>query len=434
MKTLLLALLVGCVSCRPESREKRYDGHQVLKVFPNLLENFKNIEALGEKYNLDFWHHPKHQNGTFDIQVSPDQITDVLNDLKLLGADTSVWIQDLQSIIDEAKPSDRQERAAGMISMQHYHSYAQINGFLSAIAASNSHATVYKLGTSLQGRSINLIRFSTGTTSSGAHKRSIFMDGGIHAREWIAPAVVLYMIDQLANNPNNDPDIASLLDKFDFYLVPLVNPDGYEYTRSGDRMWRKNMASSYGTHHSIFGRCGSDEMGVDLNRNFGHHWNPGNGGSYDQCQETYAGPHALSEPETQAMAHAIDSVASHALVYLNIHSYGQYMIYPWGYTAQLPPDAADLDHLGRVAANAIYHTHGHRYTVGEDTVVLYAAAGGADDYAKGHSGIKYAYTVEMGDTGRYGFLLPESYIQSSGEEIWAGVKAMAKELIQKYSL
>ncbi|XP_033729870.1 carboxypeptidase B-like [Pecten maximus] len=434
MKTIWLAcLLVVAVNCRPESLEKRYDGHQVLKVFPNLLENFKNIEALGAKYNLDFWNHPKHQNGTYDIQVSPEHVTDVINELKSLGADASVWIHDIQSLIDESRPSDHQKRASGTLSMNHYHSYAEINTFLNSIVSSNSHTHLDNLGTSLQGRSINLIRFSTGSTSRGTHKKSIFMDGGIHAREWIAPAVVLYMIDQLANNPNNDPDIANLLDKFDWYLVPLVNPDGYEYSRNGDRMWRKNMASSYGTQHSFFG-CGSNEMGVDLNRNFGYHWDPANGGSFDQCQETYAGPHALSEPETKAMAHALDSVTSHTLAYLNIHSYGQYWIYPWGYTRHLPPDAADLDHLGRVATTALYHVHGSRYTVGEDTVVLYSAAGGADDYAKGHSGIKYAYTVELGDTGKYGFLLPERYIQTSGQELWAGVKAMAHELIRLYHL
>ncbi|OWF56396.1 carboxypeptidase B-like isoform X2 [Mizuhopecten yessoensis] len=436
MKTTLwiVCLAIVAVHGRPESKERRYDGHQVLKVFPNLLENFKNIEALGDKYNLDFWNHPKHQNGTYDIHVTPEEVTDVMAELKQLGANANVWINDIQSLIEESRPSDRQKRATSTMSMNHYHSYAEINAFLNSIVASNNNTHLYKLGSSGQGRSINLIRFSTGTTSSGAHKKSIFMDGGIHAREWIAPAVVLYMIDQLANNPNSDPDIANLMDKFDWYLVPLVNPDGYEYTRSSDRMWRKNMASSYGTHHSSFRGCGSDEMGVDLNRNFAYHWNPANGGSYDQCEETYAGPHALSEPETQAMAHALDSVSNHTLVYLNIHSYGQYWIYPWGYTSHLPADASDLDHLGRVAASAIYHTHRHRYTVGEDTVVLYSAAGGADDYAKGHSGIKYAYTVELGDTGHYGFILPERYIQPSGQEIWAGVKAMAHELIREYSL
>ncbi|XP_021344680.1 carboxypeptidase B-like, partial [Mizuhopecten yessoensis] len=100
-------------------------------------------------------------------------------------------------LIEESRPSDRQKRATSTMSMNHYHSYAEINAFLNSIVASNSNAHLYKLGSSGQGRSINLIRFSTGTTSSGAHKKSIFMDGGIHAREWIAPAVVLYMIDQV---------------------------------------------------------------------------------------------------------------------------------------------------------------------------------------------------------------------------------------------
>ena len=63
-----------------------------------------------------------------------------------------------------------------------------------------------------------------------------------------------------------------------------------------------------------------------------------------------------------------------------------------------------------------------------------AAAGGADDEAKGTHNIKYAYTVELSDTGHYGFILPASYIQPVSEETWDGVKAVAKELMQLYRL
>lgn len=65
----------------------------------------------------------------------------------------------------------------------------------------------------------------------------MWIDGGIHAREWITPAVVTFMLKQLVEDL--DAADSDLLDKLDWYILPVVNPDGYEYTRTGDRLWRK---------------------------------------------------------------------------------------------------------------------------------------------------------------------------------------------------
>jgi len=269
------------------------------------------------------------------------------------------------------------------------------------------------MGQSYEGRDLKYVKISTGGT-----KKAIYIDGGIHAREWLSISTVLYIIDQLANNPSSDSAVATLLNKFDFYLLPLVNPDGFEYSINHDRMWRKNRKPVSGSH------C----TGTDCNRNFNYHWSPDNGGSRNPCDAVFAGGSPGTEPEVKSVSKFLDS-HSNIIAYLNVHTYGQYWIYPWGYTSHLPTDWHDLDHLGKVAANAIYKTHHTRYTVGEDTRVLYAAAGGADDYAKGHAGVKYAYTVELRDTGSHGFVMPASYIIPTGEETWNGVKAFANELI-----
>lgn len=78
-------------------------------------------------------------------------------------------------------------------------------------------------GFSYEGRNLTVIKISSGDTKD---KPAIFVDGGIHAREWIAPAQVLYIIDQLVTNPEN----SILYENVDWYLLPLLNPDGYEYT------------------------------------------------------------------------------------------------------------------------------------------------------------------------------------------------------------
>jgi carboxypeptidase A4 len=109
---------------------------------------------------------------------------------------------------------------------------------------------------------------------------------GIHAREWISPASVTYIIQELIENREAN----TWADNLDFYIVPVVNPDGYEYTHNGNRLWRKNRRDPQ------LGRC----SGTDLNRNFGYKWG-GAGSSKDRCQEIYAGSAPFSEPETQAI-------------------------------------------------------------------------------------------------------------------------------------
>lgn len=107
----------------------------------------------------------------------------------------------------------------------------------------------------------------------------MWIDGGIHAREWAAPHTVMYFITQLVNGySNNDPDIKHYLRHLVFYMVPVVNPDGYIYSMSSGsprvRLWRKNRNPD--GRRSCFG--------VDLNRNFDFHWGE-TGSSTNACSE-----------------------------------------------------------------------------------------------------------------------------------------------------
>ncbi|KAK3610301.1 hypothetical protein CHS0354_029767 [Potamilus streckersoni] len=116
-------------------------------------------------------------------------------------------------------------------------------------------------GQSAEGRALKVLKVSLPSRIS---KKAIIIDGGIHAREWISPASVIWMMDKLVFNPLSDPDVATLLNHFDFYLIPVLNPDGYEYSRTNDRLWRKNRRIN----------SGSTCIGVDLNRNFDYQWDP----------------------------------------------------------------------------------------------------------------------------------------------------------------
>lgn len=121
------------------------------------------------------------------------------------------------------------------------------------------------------------------------------------------------------------------------YFQPLVNPDGYEFSHTSNRLWRKNRVAA--------GNC----RGVDLNRNYGHRWG-GQGTSNNPCSDIYRGPAAFSERETQAHRQFFNTVGVRFSAFLTFHSYGQYILYPWGYAAELPPDHQQLQQLGLRAA------------------------------------------------------------------------------------
>lgn len=244
-------------------------------------------------------------------------------------------------------------------------------------------------------------------------KPVVILDAGIHAREWLAPTTALYLIEQLVG-PSG-----SLLDKLDWIIIPLLNPDGYEYTHTRERFWRKTRSKN----------SGSSCYGTDGNRNFDYHWMEV-GASSSPCSETYAGYKPFSEPETSALRDLL--LKENVKLYLTMHTYGQYFLYPWGWTSNLPDNWRDLDALARQASSAIQGVTGTRYTVGSSTNVLYAAAGGSDDYALALGKAPYSYTIELPGGGSGGFNPPASSILPVCTETMAAFTTVAKHVAQLY--
>lgn len=205
----------------------------------------------------------------------------------------------------------------GRLTNDRYYTHEEIINYIDDLAARYpSRVFVKTVGFSYHQRALKTITITNG--DGRANKKVVFMDGGFHAREWISPAAVLYVIDQLVEQFDQ---YAYLLEDYDWVILPLVNPDGYEHTQTGTlaRMWRKTR-QPYGTCY-----------GADPNRNFGFHWNE-EGASSNPCADTYAGPTAFSEPETIVVRDLMHSLADRGVMYLTIHSYGNYLLYPWGWT------------------------------------------------------------------------------------------------------
>lgn len=247
----------------------------------------------------------------------------------------------------------------------------------------------------------------------------MWIDGGIHAREWITPATVTWMMRELIENDAEHPDLTQQLD---WYILALVNPDGYAYTKSGDRLWRKTRSPNN------LGLC----KGTDANRNWGYKWNTGGSSDYG-CSETYHGTEAFSEVENQNIRDFVWARKDQIKFFNTIHSYSQLILLPWGFSYENAPGYNNLLNLAEKSNEALYAVHGKSYDVGCIPCLLYIASGGSMDWALGEAGIPYSYGMELRDTGRFGFLLPADEIIPTAEETWAFHQNAARMIIAEFS-
>ncbi|XP_006609655.1 carboxypeptidase B-like [Apis dorsata] len=435
-------------SGKPKPNRVNYKNYQLIRLFPSTQGHVNELKELkeAETEDIKFWSEPMY-NKTTDIVVAPDLVPELKIFFRDKGIDFKVLITNIQKTIANQNPKMSKEQRDDLVSSQghsmtwkRYHRYGEIVRYMEYLNLKYPKLVeVITIGHSYEGQPIKMVKISNGRNKKNGSKSAVWIDAGMHAREWIGSAVATYIISQLVEKNSS---YAKLLENSDWMILPVANPDGYEYSHTSDRLWRKtrsnheeNQDDSRYTDYSFFqllnhytkwlwGKC----EGVDPNRNFGYHWGEvkEGGTSLDPCHETYAGPRAFSEPETKAMADYILANKKDIRIYLTLHSYSQMWLVPWGYTYSKPSDYTELMNVAKKAIGAISKVHGTDYQLGPSADLLYPTSGASDDWAKGVAGIKYAYTLELRDRGTYGFLLPASQIVPTAREIWAGIRTIAR--------
>lgn len=282
-----------------------------------------------------------------------------------------------------------------------YHTYFEVARELHALAAAHRDmARVESLGRSVEGRDLWAIKITDAVAENEQEPVIVFL-GGHHAREWIAVDVPFLLAKYLLENYAGDPQIAERVNAAEIWIVPLVNPDGHEYSVATDRLWRKNRRNN-----------GDGTFGVDLNRNYAYQWG-GSGSSGDTFSEIYRGPAPFFEPETQAMRDFLLATRPRALI--TYHNFSQLILYPWGYTSEPAPDQTLLHGQAEAMADRIRTVHGVSY-IPEQGSALYLASGETTDWLYGETGVP-AFTIELRPrTSSPGFQLPENEIDPTFEE------------------
>ncbi|MGH1433560.1 MAG: M14 family zinc carboxypeptidase [Lewinella sp.] len=266
-----------------------------------------------------------------------------------------------------------------------------------------------------QGRPIYWMRISDNPDTDESVEPEVLYTALHHAREPNSLTQMVFYMWYLLENYESDPEVRYLVDNTELYFLPCINPDGYIFNETtepdGGGMWRKNFRDN-----------GDGSTGVDLNRNYGFQWGfDDEGSSPNPSSSTYRGTEAFSEPETQAVRAFCQ--AHEFIVALNYHTYGDLLIYPWGYSDSPTTDAPTFNALAKVMTLQNDYLSG----TGSETVG-YVVNGDSDDWMYGETTEKpriFSMTPEIGEEGPDGGFWPvrEAIIPNCRASMWMNLMA-----------
>ncbi|KAK3326499.1 hypothetical protein B0H66DRAFT_551085 [Apodospora peruviana] len=286
------------------------------------------------------------------------------------------------------------------------------------------------VGKSYEGRDILGMRVGDRSIETPGPRKTILVTGGLHGREWISTSTVTYLLWSIITSYGKEPMTTKLLQHFDIVFIPVLNPDGYDYTWQTDRLWRKSRQQT----KMRFCR------GLDLDHAFGFEWD-GIKHKADPCSESYGGDKPFQAVEAWELAEWAKNETEknniNFIGFLDLHSYSQQVLFPYSYTCAVdPPNRENLEELAVGLAKAIRLSSGEFYSVAsacEGAVArAYSASGSlpriesgggsAIDWFYHELHARYSYQVKLRDTGSYGFLLPKEHIVPTGEEMLNALK------------
>ncbi|KAM4626906.1 carboxypeptidase O-like [Discoglossus pictus] len=416
--------ILAILAWEGSSTKVQYNGDQVLKLIPETLQHAGHIREICTELQLDLWM-PHMVEGIYPgtevhVRVPVTHLPRMKENLHQHAINYEILINDVQELIDiqPVHENIRRRRSLDQFDYTKYHPMEEIYAWMDQIKVKYSDlVTQHYLGSTYESR--HIYYFKIGWPSDKT-KKIIWIDCGIHAREWISVAYCQWFIKELLENSESNPLLKEVLRNIDFYIVPVLNIDGYIYSWTTDRLWRKNR-SPYNK-----GTC----YGVDLNRNFNARWC--SIGASQDCQSlTFCGSGPESEPETKAVAQLVGAHKSDFLIYMTIHSYSQLILLPYGYMQDPSSNHAEMLTVAQKAADKLKEKHGTQYRVGSASHILYYNSGSSRDWAT-DLGIQFSYTFELRDNGTFGFVLPEDQIKPTCEETMAGMMTIIEYLNDKH--
>jgi len=392
--SLSLFLAIAITLCL--GQQTSYSDYSMVRFFGiNETDVFSFYDA-----SLDVWATNKLE-GWADVMIHKDLLSNYLKQYP----QNQIVLENVQTEIDRHLEENRlaSEAAVGQpYAFTFFPTNTQVNDWLTKTETDYA-GTVKRVDLGVSNGGVAIRGLNLGTNPSAP---LFFIHCTIHAREWISTTTCCYIIEQLLTVDTN------LLQYYNWVIVPVLNVDGYIFSHTTTRLWRKNRQAN----------SGSTCVGTDLNRNFQVGWG-GPGADTNPCGETYRGTGAFSGTETQRERDYIDrNWSGNFAVYVDIHAYGGYFMSPWGYTTSLPDSYDLMNELMVPAVAAIRAINGRSYYYGSVANTIYQASGGSNDWSYGEYGVIPSFALECAGTN---FTPPTSMIEPVAREVWAGIKYVA---------
>ncbi|XP_052452335.1 carboxypeptidase A6 [Carassius gibelio] len=401
----------------------RYFGDQVLRILPSSDTEVQAVKQLFQNLTVDIWKPNSayliQEKSTVDVHVGRNKTQWLRRRLRLAHIHYEVLISNLQTEIEKqiGHQTSRKRRSEFQYDYEVYHPLEDIQSWMFETNRTHPHLVeLFSIGQSYEGRPLYVLQLGKRSRPS---KKAVWIDCGVHAREWIGPAFCQWFVKEALNSYQHDSSMRRLMNQLNFYIMPVFNVDGYHYSWETDRFWRKTRSKIPKYH------C----RGVDANRNWKVKWSD-EGASLHPCDDTYCGPFPESEPEVKAVAKFLRKHRKRVKAYISIHAYAQMLLYPYSYKYATIPNFNCVESAAQNAVSALYSAYGVRYRHGPASTTLYMSSGSSIDWAY-KNGIPYAYAFELRDTGYFGFLLPEALINPTCTETMRAVKTIASGLLKK---
>ncbi|XP_017030365.1 uncharacterized protein [Drosophila kikkawai] len=462
---------------RPEvPRRINYDKYQIWRLKPQdetqvrALEDFKKGED-GVKMQ---WLKGPSLRGLTDVLVPPKMLVDFQGTLNYEGIAHEVLIFDVgkaiayerskEDYLHTTRPSKQQPLRATIpppMTWNRYHNHDEIVKYLETVRMRHPQLVeLIHIGRSYEGRPLIVVKIESKQGSSSlvgnsdggqpvAAKRpkrkhkagqanAVFVEAGAQGLAWIGPATATWMIAELLRlmKTNKSTDEVEFIRNTTWYVMPVLNPDGYAYSHEYDRFWKKSRSQHQAPAPSglldsamtwLQQKRGTDKVcyGVDLDRNWLYQWGK-RGSSKAPCNEFFAGPTPFSEPETKAVSEFLMDYRTQIKLYISLQAYGQVISYPVKANSTFNSERLDdfLD-VAMVGTDGLRKKGSKsRYKVDASNDLIEQRSGCADAFAAYEIGIPFSYTLQLADNGVHGYLLPSSAIEPTARDAFEIISGM----------
>ncbi|XP_013171477.1 PREDICTED: carboxypeptidase B-like [Papilio xuthus] len=414
-KLIIFLSILNILILTINAKNEEYIGYKVYNVKLNSTEQEDNFYRIKNDF-IDYWRKPSFKYNTIGhAMVPPAQATCFEERLDELGLAKDIYIDDVYKyLLAREETSMDISRSDNTFSFNDYYRYSQILDYIRTLEATYENSTninlsVIEAGTTAEGRPLVYIKLTNQTPMM--NKRIIIIEAGINPRQWITIPSSLNIIHRLKDSNNT-----RLLNDFEWIFIPVLNPDGYEYTHTNLRLWTKSRSAS--------SNLGAICPGVNINRNFNIDWLNSDSSS-SPCSHLYGGIESFSEVESRLIQSLLEEYGNRTSAYISLQNNGGFISYPWQYERAASGLFAQHHILGMKMIEAMVDN----YEL-DIASVAYGdrASGTSTDYMR-YNGVLYTFNIDVVPRGQEGVVVPREEIQIIADDVWRAVSVLAENLL-----